>query len=115
MSSRQRSFRIFAFAEQFAVGVGILARVDGVCFEEPFGDMINEDSVIWQRLQTEHWDGVLKSLVGRHAQLTQSRFAEALIRDWDREQPKFWQIVPKEMFDRLDNPTTREAEEAERA
>ena len=83
--------------------------------EERFGDMINEDSVIWQRVQTEHWDGVLKSLVGRHAELTQSRFAEALIRDWDREQPKFWQIVPKEMFDRLEHPTTREAEEAKRA
>jgi glutamate synthase (NADPH/NADH) large chain len=83
--------------------------------EERFGDMINEESVIWHRVQTEHWDGVLKSLVGRHAKQTQSRYAEALIRDWDREQPKFWQIVPKEMFDRLENPTTREAEEAERA
>ncbi len=80
-----------------------------------FDEMVNEDSVIWHRVQTDYWDGVLKGLVAEHAKETQSRFAEALIRDWDREQPKFWQVVPKEMFERLEHPTTRKAEDAKRA
>jgi len=83
--------------------------------EERFADMVNDDSVIWQRIETAHWDGVARDLVAEHARETQSRFAEAIVRDWDREAPKFWQIVPKEMLERLEHPVTREAEEAKRA
>ena len=35
--------------------------------------------------------------------------AERLLNDWDREVAKFWQVVPKEMLDRLEHPLTREA------
>ena len=42
---------------------------------------------------------------------TQSRFAEALLRDWDLEKDKFHQVVPKEMLDKLEHPLTRAGEQ----
>ncbi len=67
-------------------------------------DRINSESVIFQRIETAHWEGVLKSLVEEHVKETQSRFAERLIIDWTHERGKFWQVVPKEMIDRLAHP-----------
>ena len=43
---------------------------------------------------------------------TGSVYAEALLGDWDRTAGRMWQIVPKEMLDRLEHPVTREAEDA---
>ena len=51
-------------------------------------------------------------MVSEHAELTRSRYAERLLGDWEVEAPKFWQICPKEMLDRLDHPLTDEAEAA---
>jgi glutamate synthase (NADPH/NADH) large chain len=65
---------------------------------------INPDSVVWQRVGTPYWDGVLRSLVGEHVASTQSRFAEKLLIDWEREVGRFWQVVPKEMLTRLAEP-----------
>ena len=76
-----------------------------------FVDMVNEDTVHWQRIETEHWDSVLRELVAEHARETRSAFAEALVRDWDREQARFWQVVPKEMLDRLEHPVGRIGDE----
>ena len=71
-----------------------------------FPHRVNPETVIWQRIATPYWDGVLKSLVEEHAGETQSRFAEQLLADWDREIERFWQIVPKEMLTRLPQPLT---------
>jgi glutamate synthase (NADPH) large chain len=68
--------------------------------------------VIWQRVATAHWNSVLKDLVAEHALATQSRFAEQLLLDWERELPRFWQIVPKEMLGRLTQPLSEEARAA---
>ncbi|HUT48770.1 MAG TPA: glutamate synthase large subunit [Alphaproteobacteria bacterium] len=68
------------------------------------GTFINDDSVIWQRIATQHWEGVARSLVEQHHRATQSRYAERILRDWDLEMPKFWQIVPKEIVSLLQNP-----------
>jgi glutamate synthase (NADPH/NADH) large chain len=73
-----------------------------------FEHSVNDDTLIWQRVATPYWDGVLKDIVAEHVRETQSRFAEAIVRDWDRELPKFWQIVPKEMLTRLAHPLTKE-------
>jgi glutamate synthase (NADPH/NADH) large chain len=51
---------------------------------------------------------VCRALVEQHAEHTQSRWAAGLLNDWDREQARFWQIVPKEMIDRLAQPVSRE-------
>ena len=46
----------------------------------------------------------LRSLLLSHRTATHSPLAERILRDFDRELPRFWQIVPKEMLDRLAVP-----------
>ena len=65
---------------------------------------INDDSVLWQRIETEHWEGIVRSIIEEHWRETQSRFAERILRDWDLEMPKFWQVVPKEIIPSLEQP-----------
>jgi glutamate synthase (NADPH/NADH) large chain len=79
--------------------------------EETLPERVNPDSVVIQRLETEHWERVLSELIAEHKAETQSRFAERLLIDWRLERGKFWQIVPKEMLERLEHPVTQEAEE----
>jgi glutamate synthase (NADPH/NADH) large chain len=79
--------------------------------EETLPERVNPDSVIIQRLESEHWERVLSELIAEHKTETQSRFAERLLIDWRLERGKFWQIVPKEMLDRLEHPVSPEAEE----
>ena len=54
---------------------------------------------------------MLSDLIAEHKTETQSRFAERLLIDWRLERDKFWQIVPKEMLDRLEHPVGQAAEE----
>ncbi len=74
--------------------------------EEEFPARVNGESVVWQRLGTPHWEGVLRALVEEHVRETQSRFAAQLLLDWERESRRFWQVVPKEMLTRLPEPLT---------
>jgi glutamate synthase (NADPH/NADH) large chain len=74
-------------------------------------DRVNPDSVIVQRVETEHWDGVVRGLVEEHWRETQSRFAERLLIDWTIERRHIWQIVPREMIDRLEHPVSEAAAE----
>ena len=67
---------------------------------------VNGESVTWQRLESAYWEDRLKSLVTEHAQETQSKFAGRLLNDWQLERGKFWQVIPKEMLDRLDHPVS---------
>jgi glutamate synthase (NADPH/NADH) large chain len=67
---------------------------------------INEESVVYQRIEVAHYENQLKHLIQEHVAETQSRFAEELLNDWERVLPKFWQIVPKEMLKRLEVPVT---------
>ena len=76
---------------------------------------INDDSVLWQRIETEHWEGIVRTIVEEHWRETQSRYAERILRDWDLEMPKFWQIVPKEIISSLEQPITAKAGLEERA
>ena len=71
-----------------------------------FDAKVNPDSVIWQKVETEHWQGVLKALIQEHVAETQSHWAESLLADWARELPKFRQVVPKEMLSRLEHPVS---------
>ncbi|MBT5675066.1 MAG: hypothetical protein HOJ07_05205, partial [Rhodospirillaceae bacterium] len=49
-------------------------------------------------------EGVCRDLVREHYSETQSRFTERLLADWTLEAGNFWQICPKEMITRLDQP-----------
>ena len=52
------------------------------------------------------------ALVERHVRETMSPRASEILRHWDEELPKFRQIVPKEMLNRLAAPLSDEAEAA---
>lgn len=71
---------------------------------------INDESVIYQRLSSAHWEGVLRREVEIHVQETQSKFAQTLLVDWDRVVGRFWQICPKEMVSRLAHPLSDQPE-----
>jgi glutamate synthase (NADPH) large chain len=76
--------------------------------DDEFEQFVNPDTVVWQRIATPYWDGILKDLIAEHVATTQSRFGETLLLDWDRQRPKFWQVVPKEMLTLLSQPLTQE-------
>lgn len=61
----------------------------------------NGESIVWQRLASAHWEEVLKDLIREHAAATDSNWSQGILDDWDRVRTKFWQVVPKEMLDRL--------------
>jgi glutamate synthase (NADPH/NADH) large chain len=72
-----------------------------------FAQHVNEDMVIYQRVEVDHYEQQLKALLTAHYKNTQSRFAERVLADFDRELGSFWQVVPREMLDRLEVPVTR--------
>ncbi|MEM9441735.1 MAG: glutamate synthase-related protein, partial [Pseudomonadota bacterium] len=82
---------------------------------ERFAELVNTDMVIYQRIEVDHYEDELRSLLNLHFKSTQSRVAERLIADFDRECQHFWQVVPREMLDKLDIPVTREMAAVERA
>ena len=75
---------------------------------------VNDEHVVWQRLDSAHWEGVCRTLVGEHARETQSAFAASILATWDREIDKFWQICPKELIETLPHPLS-ESTAAQRA
>ncbi len=72
--------------------------------EEVFPRRVNPESVVWQRLSSSFWEEALRRLVLRHQQLTASRWAEEILAGWDLARTRFWQVVPREMLDRLPHP-----------
>ena len=64
----------------------------------------NPDSIVWQRFGSAHYEQACKALIERHAQETGSEFATKLLNEWELERGKFWQIIPKEMLERLEHP-----------
>ena len=73
-----------------------------------FAELVNQDMVVHQRIETEHYAEQLRSLVALHHKNTQSLVAERLLRDFEREVGHFWQIVPREMLDKLEVPVRAE-------
>jgi len=88
----------------------------GMAFvRDPDNDLpnrINDDSVVYQRIQTPYWTGVVKDLIAQHARRARSRYAETILNDWAHESKSFWQVVPREMLDKLDHPVVADEEQA---
>jgi glutamate synthase (NADPH/NADH) large chain len=80
-----------------------------------FQAQVNPDSVVVQRLASPHWEEQLRRLIREHAHETGSTFAAGLLNDWDRMRGHFWQICPKEMVGRIDQPLAAEEAAFERA
>jgi glutamate synthase (NADPH/NADH) large chain len=76
---------------------------------------VNPDSVVVQRLASPHWEEQLKRLIREHAHETDSAFAASVLNDWDRMRGHVWQVCPKEMVGRIDQPLAAEEAAFERA
>ena len=70
----------------------------------------NPESIIWQRLASAHWEAKLRGLIAEHAEATDSKWAHGILDDWNQWRDRFWQVVPKEMLNRLDVPLSDEPE-----
>jgi glutamate synthase (NADPH) large chain len=79
---------------------------------DEFPHRVNPETVTWQRIAAPYWSDVLKALIEEHVRETQSRFAEQILVDWEREATRFWQVVPKEMLQRLPQPLSLEEKRA---
>ncbi len=64
----------------------------------------NPENIIWQRLESAHWEAQLKALIAEHAVTTDSKWSNTILDDWDRWRRHFWQVCPKEMVHRLTHP-----------
>ncbi|MEO9467753.1 glutamate synthase large subunit [Parasphingorhabdus sp.] len=72
--------------------------------ERNFEKQANPETIVWQRLDSAHWEAHLKGLIEAHHQSTDSKWSETVLRDWDRWRQRFWQVCPKEMVNRIDEP-----------
>jgi glutamate synthase (NADPH/NADH) large chain len=67
-------------------------------------EVMNMESIVTARVQIEHWEKELKSLLEKHAVETESRRALELLRNWDIEVNNFIQVCPKEMLNKILHP-----------
>ena len=72
--------------------------------EGVFASRANPDTIVWRRVATARWEGVLHDLVAEHATRTDSKWSRGLLDDWARAMADFWHVVPREMLDRLPHP-----------
>jgi glutamate synthase (NADPH/NADH) large chain len=71
---------------------------------------LNPDMVIMQPVLVDHYVQELKNLLVEHVWQTQSTLAERILHDFDIELPRFRQIVPKEILDKLPVPVQPQAD-----
>ena len=70
---------------------------------------VNGETVVASRLASAHWEAVAKALIAAHARETESALAARLLREWDVEAGRIWQLCPREMVDRLEHPLDDDA------
>ena len=82
----------------------------GMCFvydpDNTFQNKANPESIVWLKLETEFWINNLKTLIQKHFQETNSEVSKKILENFDQEIVNFYQICPKEMLDKLENPIT---------
>ncbi len=81
--------------------------------DDNFERRANPESIVWQRLNSAHWEAELKALITDHAEATASLWAAEILTDWDMWKDRFWQVCPKEMISRLANPLNDDEQLAE--
>ncbi len=65
---------------------------------------INLGDVIYQQQMTEYWENFLHSKIIEFYKITNSQNAKNIIDNWQKEKYLFWQICPKEMVTKFENP-----------
>ena len=69
-----------------------------------FEKKVNPETVIWQRLDTDYWKKFLKELILKHYIETKSKHSKKILDNFENELEHFYQVCPKEMVDKLENP-----------
>ena len=72
--------------------------------DEKFKHRVNEETLIFDKIQSKHWENVLKEFIDKHYNETGSKHAKRILDDWDTEKLKFIQICPKEIIHTLEHP-----------
>ena len=102
-----RAVILGSVGENFAAGMtGGLAYVYDP--DETFAKRINDESVIFIRPQVEAYISELKGMIGDHVAATSSHHGRRLLDRFDLQLRHFWQVIPKEMLNRLDVPAIKE-------
>ena len=101
-----------------AVGANFAAGMTGgmAFVHDPDGDLVhrvNSDTVIYQRMEPGYRADFCQGLIETHATETQSEWANRILNEWQQEREAFWQIVPKEMLNRLEHPIVTSISAAE--
>ena len=89
--------------ENFAAGM-----TGGMAFvydkTDIFPDYVNNDSIVYCKIEKFYWENILKELINDHIKFTNSIKAKEIVRDWANEKKNFWQVVPKEIINQLEKP-----------
>ena len=72
--------------------------------EDRVSTLVNGETLVLCPVTEPHWEAELKGLIERHLAETESRRAAEILQDWDRELPRFVQLCPKEMLDKIAHP-----------
>ncbi|MFO0996914.1 MAG: glutamate synthase large subunit [Alphaproteobacteria bacterium] len=80
-----------------------------------FHNRLNPETVVVQRIEMPYWEGICRTLIADHSTQTGSAFAAAVLNEWDQARKRFWQVVPREMIGRLEQPVSRAEDERRRA
>ncbi|SHI83501.1 glutamate synthase (NADPH/NADH) large chain [Roseomonas rosea] len=96
------------FGAGFTGGHAFVWDADGT-----FERRLNRDTLLWARLGSAHWEGVLRDLIARHVQETGSRLAARILNDWNAERGAFWHVVPKDYAGLLPQPMSDQLMAAE--
>ncbi len=74
-------------------------------------DLMNQETVVTNAVQVDHWEQQLKDLIERHFNETGSRKAADILQNWNVERSNFVQVCPTEMLAHLPAPLEHESTE----
>jgi glutamate synthase (NADPH/NADH) large chain len=79
--------------------------------DKKFRYRVNEETLVYQGIQSNYWENVLKSFINDHYNETNSLHAKKIIDNWESEVSKFIQICPKEIMNSLVEPLVEDTKE----
>ena len=72
--------------------------------DEKFEHRVNEETLIFDKIQSKYWANALKEFIINHYDETNSQYAKKILDDWDNQLSKFIQVCPKEIVHTLTHP-----------
>ena len=72
--------------------------------KKEFENFANPASIVWQKVETDHWKNFLKENIFDFYSKTNSKIAKKILDNFQSELGNFKQVCPVEMLDKLDNP-----------